>query len=257
MAQPCHFTIIAWAKLITASISAIMDEFCIPKPPMTAPTTPRKVHANLDMLKYFEGLKQPSIPPMELMSTIPPNPNPSISNVDTKQNLGANSDQQLKSFQDLILDVMISYIIFKTQANIEELSPPNQSEQLKHPKNTKNQHFGRDEISSLIINHIPQSITLLDNQALQLDQAKKKLSEYCTHQLVKPSPPEKPVWKNLSFHLNLFFSKGMNPISDVQLVCPPSWHQLAQYITSDFLNQWEAQATVTSLLPPSQRSCLT
>ncbi|MBW0556979.1 hypothetical protein O181_096694 [Austropuccinia psidii MF-1] len=252
------------------------------------------------MLPYFEGLKQPSIPPMELMSTIPPNLNPSISNIDTKQNLGANSDQQLKLFQDLILDFMISYIIFKAQANIEELSPPNQSEQPKNPQNAKNQHLGRDEICSLIINHRPQRIALLDNQESQLDQAKKKLSEYCSqhnflpfayflilgvkclftshnnhchfsvsnamlilcsfnisHQLVQPSPPDEPVWKNLSFHLNSFFSKGMNPISDVQLVRPPSRHQLAQYITSDFLNQWEAQATVTSLLPPSQRSCLT
>ncbi|MBW0592326.1 hypothetical protein O181_132041, partial [Austropuccinia psidii MF-1] len=222
------------------------------------------------------------------------------SNIDTKQNLGTDSDQKLKPFQDLILDVMISYIIFKSQENIEELSPPNQSEQRKRPKNTKNENLGSDEISSLIINHRPQSSTLLDNQALQLDQAKNKLSEYCSwhnflpfayflilgvkglftshkdhlhfsisnamiglcsfnisHQLFKPSPPEEHVWKNLSFHLNSFFSTGMNPIIDVQLVCPPSRHQLAQYITSDFLNQWEAHATVTSLLPPNKKSCLT
>ncbi|MBW0485455.1 hypothetical protein O181_025170 [Austropuccinia psidii MF-1] len=108
MAQPCQFTIIAWAKLIAASISATMDEFCILKPPMTAPTTPGKVHTYLDMLTYFEGLKRPSIPPMEIISTIPPNPNPSVSNIDTKKSLGANSDQNLKSFQDLTLDVMIS-----------------------------------------------------------------------------------------------------------------------------------------------------
>ncbi|MBW0580322.1 hypothetical protein O181_120037 [Austropuccinia psidii MF-1] len=57
MAQPCHFTIISWEKLIAASISATMDGFCIPKPPMTAPTTPGKVHAYLDMLTHFEGLK--------------------------------------------------------------------------------------------------------------------------------------------------------------------------------------------------------
>ncbi|MBW0462156.1 hypothetical protein O181_001871 [Austropuccinia psidii MF-1] len=138
MAQPHQFTIIAWEKLIAASISATMDEFCIPKPPMTAPTPTSKVNAYFDMLKYFEGLKQPSIPPMELMSTIPPNPKPSASNIDTEQNLGANSDQQLKLFQDLILDVMISYIIVKAQSNIEELSPPNQTEQHEHPKNTKN-----------------------------------------------------------------------------------------------------------------------
>ncbi|MBW0525016.1 hypothetical protein O181_064731 [Austropuccinia psidii MF-1] len=107
MAQPHQFTIITWEKLISASISAKMDELRISKPPMTAPTTPGKLHSYLDMPTYFEGLKGPSIPPMELMSTIPPNPNPSISNKDTKQNLGADSDQQLKSFQDLILDVMI------------------------------------------------------------------------------------------------------------------------------------------------------
>ncbi|MBW0528372.1 hypothetical protein O181_068087 [Austropuccinia psidii MF-1] len=77
-------------------------------------------------------------------------------------------------------------------------------------------------------------------------------SFHLIHQHVKPPPPEDPVWKNLSFHLKSFFSKGMKPFTDVQLVHPPSRHQLAQYLTSDFLNQWEAQATVTSLLPPSQ-----
>ncbi|MBW0461730.1 hypothetical protein O181_001445 [Austropuccinia psidii MF-1] len=142
MTQPCQFTI------IFASISATMDEFCISKPLMTATTTTSKVNAYLDMLTYFEGLKQLSIPPMELMSTIPPNPNPSVSNTDTKKNMGANSDKQLNSFQHSILDVMLSHIIFKAQENTEEFSPRNQTEQHKHPKNAKNQHLGRDKISS-------------------------------------------------------------------------------------------------------------
>ena len=34
MSQPRSFTITAWAKVIAASVSETMDEFCIPKPPV-------------------------------------------------------------------------------------------------------------------------------------------------------------------------------------------------------------------------------
>ncbi|MBW0553019.1 hypothetical protein O181_092734 [Austropuccinia psidii MF-1] len=82
-------------------------------------------------------------------------------------------------------------------------------------------------------------------------------SFHLIYQHVKLPLPEEPVWKNLSFHLKSFSSKGMKPFTDVQLVFPPSQHQLAQYLTNDSLSQWEAQATVISHLPPLQILCFT
>ncbi|MBW0537322.1 hypothetical protein O181_077037 [Austropuccinia psidii MF-1] len=68
MSQPRSFTITAWAKVIAASVSATMDEFCIPKPPVPPQAQIDEVNIYLDMISYFEGLKQPSISPLELIS---------------------------------------------------------------------------------------------------------------------------------------------------------------------------------------------
>ncbi|MBW0537908.1 hypothetical protein O181_077623 [Austropuccinia psidii MF-1] len=57
-----------FAKVIAASVSATMDEFCIPKPPVPPQAQIDEVNIYLDMISYFEGLKRPSISPMGLIS---------------------------------------------------------------------------------------------------------------------------------------------------------------------------------------------
>ncbi|MBW0538857.1 hypothetical protein O181_078572 [Austropuccinia psidii MF-1] len=117
MLQPRSFTITAWAKYIAASVSEAMDEFCIPKPPVHPQAQIDEIKIYLDMISYFEGLKRPSISPMELISMAGQSPSGS-KNAEESYNISCNSDQQLKSFQDLILDVIISYVIFKAQASL-------------------------------------------------------------------------------------------------------------------------------------------
>ncbi|MBW0521151.1 hypothetical protein O181_060866 [Austropuccinia psidii MF-1] len=68
MLQPRSFTITAWAKVIAASVSATMDKFFIPKPPVPPQAQIYEVNIYLDMISYFEGLKRSSISPMELIS---------------------------------------------------------------------------------------------------------------------------------------------------------------------------------------------
>ncbi|MBW0586962.1 hypothetical protein O181_126677 [Austropuccinia psidii MF-1] len=297
MLQPRSFTITAWAKVIAASVSASMDEFRIPKPPVPPQAQMYEVNIYLDMISYFEGLKRPSILPMELISMAHEILSGS-SNAAESYNISSDSDQQLKTFQDLILDVMISYVIFKEQATLGKVSP-NLTEKSKCVKKRNTLHYNNQNASA-IIHSAPQAVTSNSDNEFQVETAKKKFVEYrshhnslpfvyylilgvkglftaqkdhcnfsiynamlilCSfhliHQHVKPPPLKEPVWKNLSFHLKSFFSKGMKPFTDVQLVFPPSQHQLAQYLTSDFLNQLEAQATVTSLLPPLQILCFT
>ncbi|MBW0571932.1 hypothetical protein O181_111647 [Austropuccinia psidii MF-1] len=251
-----------------------MDEFCIPNPPVPLQAQIDEVTIFLDMISYFEGLKRPSISPMELISMACQSPSGS-NNAEESYNISCNSDQQLKIFQDLILDVMISYVIFKAQASLNNVSP-NHTEQSKCVKKRKALH-SNNQISLVIIHSAPQAVTSNADNDLQVETANKKLIEYCSrhnflpfvyylilgvkrlftaqkdhrnfsiynamlilcsfhliHQHVKPPSPKEPVWKNLSFHLKSFFSKGMKPFTDVQLVCPPSQHQLAQYITSVF-----------------------
>ncbi|MBW0585472.1 hypothetical protein O181_125187 [Austropuccinia psidii MF-1] len=221
------------------------------------------------MISYFEGLKRPSISPMKLISMAHQSPSGS-NNSQESYNISSDSDQQLKIFQGLILDV-----IFKAQASLNDFSP-NHTEKSKHVKKRKALH-SNNQISYAIIHSDPQVVTSNAENDLQVETAKKKLVEYCSHhnflpfvyylilgvkglftaqkdnrnfsisnamlilcsfhlihQHVKQPPPKDPVWKNLSFHLKSFFSKGMKPFTDVQLVCPPSQHQLAQYLTSDF-----------------------
>ncbi|MBW0547958.1 hypothetical protein O181_087673 [Austropuccinia psidii MF-1] len=292
MSQPRSFTITFWEKVIAASVSATIDEFCIPKPPVPPQAQIYEVNTYLDMISYFEGLKRPSISPMELFSMALQSPSGS-NNAEESFNIFSDSDQQLKIFQDLILDFMISYVILKAQASLDNFSP-NHTEQSKRVKKRKALH-SNNQISLVIIHSAPQVVTSNADNDLQAETAKKKLVEYrschnflpfvsylilgvkvlftaqkdhhnfsisnamlilCSfhliYQHVKPPPSKEPVWKNLSFHLKSFFSKGMKPFTDVQLVLPPSRHQLAPYLTNDFSNQWEVQPTMTSLLPPLQ-----
>ncbi|MBW0507549.1 hypothetical protein O181_047264 [Austropuccinia psidii MF-1] len=109
-----------------------MDEFCIPKPPVPPQAQIDEVNIYLDMISYFEGLKRPFIFPMELISMARQSPSGS-SNSEKSYNIFSSSDQQSKIFQDLILDVMISYVIFKAQASLNDVSP-NHTEQSKRVK---------------------------------------------------------------------------------------------------------------------------
>ncbi|MBW0578425.1 hypothetical protein O181_118140 [Austropuccinia psidii MF-1] len=245
MSQPKSFTINAWEKVIAASVSATMDEFCIPKPPVPPQAQIDEVHIYLDMISYFEGLKRPSISPMELTSMAHQSPSGS-NNAEESFNISSNSDQQLNIFQDLILDVMISYVIFKALASLDDVSP-NHTEQSKCV-NKRKALRSNNQISSVIIHSAPQVVPSNADNDLQVETAKKKLVEYHSlhnflpfvyyfilgvkglftaqkdhrnfsifnaipilfsfhliHQHVKPPPPKDPVWKNLSFHLKSFF----------------------------------------------------
>ncbi|MBW0587500.1 hypothetical protein O181_127215 [Austropuccinia psidii MF-1] len=94
-------------------------------------------------------------------------------NAQESYNISSDSDQQLKIFQDLILDVMISYVIFKAQASLDDVSP-NHTEQSKHVKRRKALR-SNNQISSLIIHSDPQVVTSNAYNDLQVETAKKKL----------------------------------------------------------------------------------
>ncbi|MBW0516286.1 hypothetical protein O181_056001 [Austropuccinia psidii MF-1] len=68
MSQPRSFTINAWEKVIAASVSETMDEFCVSKPPVPPQAKIYEFNIYLDMIAYLKGLKRPSISPMELIS---------------------------------------------------------------------------------------------------------------------------------------------------------------------------------------------
>ncbi|MBW0591985.1 hypothetical protein O181_131700 [Austropuccinia psidii MF-1] len=104
-----------------------MDEFCIPKSPVPPQAQIDEVNIYLDIIAYFEGIKRPSISPMELISMVHQSPSGS-NNAEESCNISSDSDQQLKIFQDLISDV-----IFKAQASLEKVAL-NQTEQSKHVK---------------------------------------------------------------------------------------------------------------------------
>ncbi|MBW0525098.1 hypothetical protein O181_064813 [Austropuccinia psidii MF-1] len=134
MSLPRSFTITSWEKVISASVSVTMDEFCIPKPPVHPQAQINEVNIYLDMIAYFEGLKRPSMSPMELISMARKSPSGS-NHAEESYNISSNSDQQLKIFQDLILDV-----IFKAQASLEKVSL-NHTEQSKPVKKKKGPLF--------------------------------------------------------------------------------------------------------------------
>ncbi|MBW0561813.1 hypothetical protein O181_101528 [Austropuccinia psidii MF-1] len=175
MLQPRSFTITAWAKVIAASVSETMDEFCIPKPPVPPQAQIDEVNIYLDMISYFEGLKRPSISPMELISMAHQSPSGS-NNAEESFNISSDSDQQSKIFQDLILDVMISYVIFKAQASLDNVSP-NHTEQSKCVKKRKALR-SNNQISFVIIHSAPQVVTIKADNDIQVETAKKKLVEY-------------------------------------------------------------------------------
>ncbi|MBW0568284.1 hypothetical protein O181_107999 [Austropuccinia psidii MF-1] len=134
MSQPRSFTITSWEKVISASVSATMDKFCIPKPPVHPQAQIDKVTIYLDIIAYFEGLKRPSISPIQLISMARQSPSGS-NHAEESYNISSSSDQQLKIFQDLILDV-----ILKAQASLVKVSL-NHIEQSKPVKKKKGPLF--------------------------------------------------------------------------------------------------------------------
>ncbi|MBW0565335.1 hypothetical protein O181_105050 [Austropuccinia psidii MF-1] len=176
--QPRSFNIPAWAKVIAASVSATMDEFCIPKPPLPPQAQIDEVNIYLYMISYFEGLKRPSIKQMELIYMARQSPS-GINNAPESYNISSDSDQQLRIFQDLILDVM-----FKAQASLDDVSP-NHTEKSKHVKKRKALH-SKNQISSTIINSAPQMVTSNAEKVLQVETGKKKLVEYRSHHVFLP-----------------------------------------------------------------------
>ncbi|MBW0460894.1 hypothetical protein O181_000609 [Austropuccinia psidii MF-1] len=233
--------IYAWAKVIVASVSATMDEFFIQKPPVIPEAQIDEVNFYLNMIAYFDGLKRPSISPVELISMAHQSLSGS-NNSEESYNISSNSDQQLKIFKDLTLDVMIPYFIFKAQASLEKVSL-SQIEQSEHVKKRK-ALCSNNKISSVIVHSAPQVVTSNADNDFQVETAKKKFVEYhsrhnflpfvyylilgvkglftaqkdhrnfsisnsmhilCSfpliHQHVKPPPPKEPVWKNIFFHL--------------------------------------------------------
>ncbi|MBW0566772.1 hypothetical protein O181_106487 [Austropuccinia psidii MF-1] len=89
MLQPRSFTINSLAKVIAASVSATMDEFFMPKPPVPPQAQFDEVNIYLDMISYFEGLKRPSIPPIELISMARQSPSGS-KNAEESFNISSN-----------------------------------------------------------------------------------------------------------------------------------------------------------------------
>ncbi|MBW0460381.1 hypothetical protein O181_000096 [Austropuccinia psidii MF-1] len=155
-----------------------MDEFCIPKSPVPPQAQIDEVKIYLDMIAYFEGLQRPSISPMELISMAFQSPSGS-NNIDDSYNSYSYSYQQLKIFQDLILDVMISYVIFKAQVFLDEVSP-NHAEQSKCVKKRK-APFSTNQLSSIIIHPVPQVVAFTAENEFQVETAQIKLVEYFSH----------------------------------------------------------------------------
>ncbi|MBW0570565.1 hypothetical protein O181_110280 [Austropuccinia psidii MF-1] len=243
MSQPISLTITAWPKVIAASVSATVDEFSIPKPPVPPQAQIDEVYIYLGMISYFEGLKRPSISPMELISMACPSPSGS-NNAEESYNISSDSDQHLKIFQDLILDVIICYVILEAQASLDSVSP-NHTEQSKHVKKRKALH-SNNQISLVIIHAAPQVVTSNSDNDFQVETEKKKLIEYHIRHNSVPFvyylilgvkglfTAQKDPW-------NFSISNAMLILSSFHLihkhVKPPSRHQLAQHLTGDFLNQ--------------------
>ncbi|MBW0509105.1 hypothetical protein O181_048820 [Austropuccinia psidii MF-1] len=113
---------------------------------------------------------------MEII-TILPQASTSSANFGNPPNFSSNSDQQLKHFQDLILDVMISYINLKAQETLEET--PSIKRSHTH-KNLKKRTIDTEasQSSSLVTPPTPQEMKIPCTTNTQLEKAKKKLGEY-------------------------------------------------------------------------------
>ncbi|MBW0484733.1 hypothetical protein O181_024448 [Austropuccinia psidii MF-1] len=153
MSQPWSYTITVWAKLTAASASETMEEFCIPS---HAPQ--EELDVCIDRILYLEGFKRLSIPIMEIVS-ISPHLSTSSANFDNPSNCSSDSDQRLKPFQDLISDVMISYMIFKAQAMLEETTSIKRSNRHKNLRK-RTMDAEASQFSSLVTPPTLQEMTM-------------------------------------------------------------------------------------------------
>ncbi|WAR61053.1 hypothetical protein PtB15_13B305 [Puccinia triticina] len=236
-----------WAKTVAASVKLVADNLFCP-PQVTSDHANNHVFQGVEALAYLAAV------------------NNSASNFDvTQQNDDPSTPSAqrlhavdvLHDFCNVIIDVLMAYIILKTHFLAK---PP-----LTPAQKKANHRAHRAPVNSAAATLVPNAPTDIANLPPNPVNHLQKLFKAAE----LPAPPmtiirqnsstphtlEEPIWKNVSAYLvKIFLPIFQSP----EKICPldklkvPSRFELAEAITTDFLNQWQAlNPTSPFLLPQS------
>ncbi|WAR57164.1 hypothetical protein PtB15_8B211 [Puccinia triticina] len=275
---PPQYVTAKWAKVVAASVELMADSFFIP-PPINSQPTDNHVTRGVKALRYLDTLKNSS-------STFDPPSDQSNRSLQPNQRM--HSVDLLHDFRNVIIDVLMAYIIMQThslskapltaaqkKANTranqastnnsdKQLSPtePDPSALTQFPKAAvqKLQKYQKKQNFQPLVYFILAGvrglfITSRDHciagvltcmsfiQAISIIKQHSSTSHTC----------KETIWRSLSALLVKMLApvfQSPDKLCSLASVQVPTRYQLAQAITTDFLNHWNTLKPTSPFLMP-------
>ncbi|WAR62610.1 hypothetical protein PtB15_18B468 [Puccinia triticina] len=281
---PQHVTT-DWAKIVAASVEMTADNIFNPAPASSNPTD-NHLTTGVRALAYLETLKHSS-------STFDPPADPSNSSVPPTQRM--HSVDVLHDFRNIIIDVMMAYIILQThslsEAPLTAAQKKANNRANRVPTNNPDDTVSRIEPASSALAPFPADaarhlqsyqkkqnfqplvyfilggvrglfITSRDHRiagastCMTFIQAMSIIKQHSatTHNC------EEPIWKCVSAYLVKMFApvfRSPDKICSLASVKVPTRYELAEAITTDFLNHWKTLKPTSPFLMPHTATTIT
>ena len=278
LSHPAPTSISDWAKLVAASVELMADNLFTPPPP-TLCHDDEEIIKGVQVLQHIEKMKNSS----SSFASIEENPasaSPSIQR--------SHSVDILNEFRKTILDVMAAYIIFLTHSLCPRPLTEAEKKANACTRGTTGSIVETGNTSAALIKKRDDSARELQSfqrrqnfqplvffvlagvrglflasrnyrQSLPTDcMSFIQAMKFITQNSKASHTPEEPIWKNLSAYIVKIFSPVLSchdkitPLSRL-----PTSQEIAQAVTSDFLNHWRTlQPSAPFLIPHSQHQIL-
>ncbi|WAR61160.1 hypothetical protein PtB15_13B412 [Puccinia triticina] len=282
---PANF-ISSWAKIVAASIELMAENLYKPPPPETAEDEDEITQA-VQVLDHLENLKNSSSTFNSTDQNIPTTESDVIPR--------SHSVNVLHTFCNMIIDVFMGYVIFQTHGLSQQPLTGTQRKKISRTTQSSTKKPGdsvalttRTKEDSSLTDQKDESAKRL--QAIQSRQNFQPLIYFLLagvqglfiasrdHRTapvlecmsfvqamsiimdnsVAQHTPEEPIWKNLSAYIvRLFQPAFQSPNKISTLHKPPTWTELAEAITTDFLKQWQHKQPTSPFLISHSSSQIT
>ncbi|WAR62958.1 hypothetical protein PtB15_18B40 [Puccinia triticina] len=274
---------IDWARIVAASVELMADNLFKP-PQVSSIQAEDHLSHGVEALSFLEAVKNSSSS-FDQASADPGAPAaPRLHSVDV-----------LHEFRNVIIDVLMAYIIFQTHALSK--APLTAAEKKANNRSNRAPIDGSTTTTTSVQTTTSELVELPADAAHQLQKYQRKqnfqplvyfvlarvrglfitsrdhriagistcMSFLQAMSIIKdrsttPHTPDEPIWKTLSAYLYQIFLPVFQspdkicPLPNVQV---PTWFELAEAITKDFLNQWQAWNPTSPFLLPNANPQIT
>ncbi|WAR60396.1 hypothetical protein PtB15_9B335 [Puccinia triticina] len=259
--HPPPYVTTDWAKIVAASVELTAENLFKP-PPVSPDPTANHITKGFAALCYLKAIKNSS-------STFdPPSDQADASSQTTPR---FHSADVLHNFRNVIIDVMMAYIILQTHSFSDAPLTPAQKK-----ANNRANRGPTNDLDRPASENLPNASTVALSSAdavkhLQKYQKKQKFQPLVYYSLggaistIKQHSTtahtfEEPIWRSVSSCLVKMFAplfESPDSICSLASVKVPTRFQLAEAITTDFLNHWKTLKPTSPFLLPHEPNTIT